>query len=106
MIPSHAGLLITVQPAVMTVSAPISGIVSDRVGTRWLSMAGMAIWVWSVFALAPGAVSSGVRRRGMEVCGLGTGMFITPNNSALMGAAPAIAKASPPECWERHAMWE
>jgi EmrB/QacA subfamily drug resistance transporter len=91
LIPSHAGLLITVQPAVMTVSAPISGIVSDRVGTRWLSMAGMAIMGVGLFLLSrlqPGSSLAYVGV-GLGVCGLGTGMFITPNNSALMGAAPA-----------------
>jgi MFS family permease len=91
MIPGHAGLLITIQPAIMAVSAPISGTVSDRLGTRWLSMAGMAILgtgLWLLSRLEPGSSLAYVGL-GMGVCGLGTGIFITPNNSALMGAAPS-----------------
>jgi MFS family permease len=90
LIPSHAGLLITIQPAMMAVSAPISGTLSDRLGTRWLSMAGMAILGTGLLLLSrlqPGSSLAHVGL-GVGVCGLGTGMFITPNNSALMGAAP------------------
>jgi len=91
LLPGRAGLLITVQPAVMTISAPISGIVSDRLGTRWLSVAGMAILGTGLLMLSrlqPGTPLAYVNVA-LGVCGLGTGMFITPNNSALMGAAPA-----------------
>ena len=91
LIPGHAGLLITIQPAIMAVSAPISGTVSDRLGTRWLSMAGMAILGTGLLLLSrlePGSSLAYVGL-GMGVCGLGTGVFITPNNSALMGAAPS-----------------
>jgi EmrB/QacA subfamily drug resistance transporter len=91
LIPSHAGLLITIQPAVMAVSAPISGTISDRLGTRWLSMAGMAILGTGLFLLSRLQPGSPLHYVGLEMglCGLGTGIFITPNNSALMGAAPS-----------------
>jgi len=91
LMPGQAGLLITIQPAVMAVTAPISGIVSDRLGTRWLSAVGMAILGAGLFMLSRLEAGSALSYVGVGVgvCGLGTGMFITPNNSALMGAAPA-----------------
>ncbi|MGA2961084.1 MAG: MFS transporter [Candidatus Korobacteraceae bacterium] len=88
--PSHAGLLITIQPAVMSVSAPISGTLSDRLGTRWLAMAGMAIMGIGLFLLSRLQPDSPLAfvGFGVGVCGLGQGIFITPNNSAMMGSAP------------------
>lgn len=89
--PSHAGLLITIQPAVMSVSAPISGTLSDRLGTRWLAVSGMAIMGIGLFLLSRLQPDSPLAYvvLGMGVCGLGQGVFITPNNSAMMGSAPS-----------------
>ncbi len=91
LMPGHAGFLITIQAAVMVIFAPLSGMLSDRIGTRGLAMSGMAILGVGLLLLArlqPGSSLAHVVF-GVGVCGLGTGLFITPNNSALMGAAPA-----------------
>ncbi len=89
--PSKAGLLLTVQPALMAATAPLSGTVSDRLGgSRLPSVFGMAILTVGVGWLSClGAGSSWPHAAiGLALVGLGTGMFISPNNSALMGAAP------------------
>jgi MFS family permease len=54
-------------------------------------MAGMAILGSGLFMLSRLQPDSSLALVGLGVgvCGLGTGMFITPNSSALMGAAPA-----------------
>ena len=88
--PAQAGLLLTVMPIVMAIVAPISGSLSDRIGSRWPGMFGMGMLAAGLFLLSGlGADSSlwlvGV---GLAVVGLGTGTFISPNTSALMGAAP------------------
>ena len=88
--PAQAGLLLTVMPIVMAIVAPISGSMSDRIGSRWPGMFGMGMLAAGLFLLSGlGADSSlwlvGV---GLAVVGLGTGTFISPNTSALMGAAP------------------
>lgn len=89
--PQQAGLLLTAQPLVMALAAPVSGALSDRIGTRGPSAVGMAILTAglvlfsSLSATTPVAVIVLL----MAVAGLGTGVFISPNNSALMGAAPA-----------------
>lgn len=87
---AHAGLILTAQPIVMAIIAPISGTLSDRLGTRWPSIAGMAVMALGLFLLAQLGTSSSTLQIvfGLGVAGLGTGTFISPNNSALMGAAP------------------
>lgn len=88
--PSQAGLLLTAQPLIMAIVAPISGALSDRIGARLPVVFGMTALAVGLFLLsrlgAQSSLSSVVLALG--VTGLGTGIFISPNNSALMGAAP------------------
>ncbi len=88
--PGDAGALLTVQPLVMAVTAPLSGILSDRIGSRLPSTVGMAILAIGMVLLARlGPVSSLPEvAAALGVVGLGTGIFISPNSSALLGAAP------------------
>ena len=88
--PAQAGLLLTAQPLVMAVAAPLSGSLSDRIGSRLLSTLGMAILAVGLFMLSRLDGSSGnpAILGSLAVTGLGTGMFISPNTSALMGSAP------------------
>jgi EmrB/QacA subfamily drug resistance transporter len=88
--PSAAGLILTTQPIVMAVAAPVSGSLSDRIGARMLSvfgMAAMALGLWLLSRLTLHSPDSEVVTA-LAVMGLGTGVFISPNSSALMGAAP------------------
>jgi MFS family permease len=87
---AHAGLLLTAQPLVMTFAAPLSGTLSDRIGTRAPATVGMAFLCVGLLWLSrigPGTAIPQLELA-LAVCGLGTGIFIAPNNSALMGAAP------------------
>jgi EmrB/QacA subfamily drug resistance transporter len=88
--PAQAGLLLTAMPIVMAIVAPISGAISDRIGARWLTVTGMVIQALGLYLLAGlGAQTSDLRIiASLAVAGLGTGIFISPNTSALMGAAP------------------
>jgi EmrB/QacA subfamily drug resistance transporter len=88
--PAQAGLILTAQPLVMAVAAPLSGTLSDRIGSRLLSTAGMAILGIGLLLLARlGSESSfGQVAGALVVVGIGIGIFISPNTSALMGAAP------------------
>jgi EmrB/QacA subfamily drug resistance transporter len=86
----HAGLVLTAQPIVMAIVAPFSGALSDRVGSRLPSTLGMAIIGVGLAVL--GAIVGGASLAAIAGClafiGLGIGIFVSPNNSALMGAAP------------------
>lgn len=88
--PARVGLIMAAQPAVMAVVAPLSGILSDRIGSRLLSTVGMAILGVGLLLLARLDAHSGLGAVvvGLATVGLGTGIFISPNNSALMGSAP------------------
>ena len=88
--PAQAGLILTAQPLVMAVVAPISGTLSDRIGTRLPAVFGMAVLSTGLFLLSRLGAHSEITTMMMAlaVVGLGTGAFISPNNSALMGSAP------------------
>jgi EmrB/QacA subfamily drug resistance transporter len=88
--PAQAGLLLTVQPIMMAISAPISGALSDRVGSRLPGMIGMGLLSVGLFLLSRLGPESATRQviLGLAVAGIGTGTFISPNTSALMGSAP------------------
>lgn len=87
---AQAGLLLTAQPVMMAIAAPISGALSDRTGSRWPGMIGMAVLSAGLFLLASlgSATSLLIAALALALAGLGTGTFISPNTSALMGSAP------------------
>lgn len=88
--PAQAGLILSAQPVIMAIIAPISGTLSDRIGTRIPAVLGMVVLSGGLYALSRlTATSSTLMMMGsLAIVGLGTGAFISPNNSALMGAAP------------------
>lgn len=88
--PAQAGLLLTVQPVIMAISAPISGSLSDKIGSRLPGMLGMGLLAGGLFLLSQLGAEADLwlAALGLAVSGVGTGMFISPNTSALMGAAP------------------
>ncbi len=86
----EAGFLLTPLPLTIAVLAPISGSLADRFGTRWLAASGLAIaCVGLVLISSLNAHSSlwDIIWR-LMVTGIGQAIFQSPNNSALMGAAP------------------
>jgi EmrB/QacA subfamily drug resistance transporter len=87
---AQAGLILTAQPVVMAIIAPISGTLSDRIGTRLPTVFGMAVLSAGLFLVSRLSAQSSIETMmlALAVIGLGTGAFISPNNSALMGSAP------------------
>jgi EmrB/QacA subfamily drug resistance transporter len=87
---AQAGLILTAQPVIMAIIAPISGTLSDRIGTRLPTALGMAVLSGGLYFLSRLTAQSGTGMimLALAVVGLGTGAFISPNNSALMGSAP------------------
>jgi len=90
MSPSKAGLILTAMPIIMAIVAPISGGLSDRFGTHLLALVGMVVLAFGLFLLSRLTPNSSVLDIvvRLAVTGLGIGVFISPNTSALMGAAP------------------
>ncbi|HSB91119.1 MAG TPA: DHA2 family efflux MFS transporter permease subunit [Anaerolineales bacterium] len=88
--PHQVGLLMAAVPAGLGVTAPISGILSDRVGTRSISVAGLAVLLAGYVALTGLDLRTsalGYLARFTPI-GVGMGLFQSPNNSAIMGTAP------------------
>lgn len=88
--PNDIGLTMTAFPLVVMVVAPFSGSLSDRIGTRPLAFLGAAICALALFfmsQLPPSATFLDVTWR-LAVFGLGTGIFQSPNVSAVMGSSP------------------
>jgi nitrate/nitrite transporter NarK len=82
MAPGHAGSLLMAMPLVMAMVAPVSGWLSDRIGSRVPTAAGMACLAAGMFLLgrlgAGGSDRQIVLRLGLV--GLGIGLFTSPNN--------------------------
>jgi EmrB/QacA subfamily drug resistance transporter len=87
---ARAGLILTAQPIIMAITAPISGRLYDRIGSRILTTVGMFIMAVGLFLISRVTVDSPfwIIVLGLAVGGFGTGLFVAPNNSALMGDAP------------------
>ncbi len=85
-----AGLLLAAQPIVMALTASPAGWLSDRIGSRALAASGLAILALALFLLGESAATATRAELALllALAGLGTGLFVSPNSSALMGAAP------------------
>lgn len=86
----HVGLLLAVTPVLLAVTAPLSGTLSDRFGTRPISAVGLVLLAIGYIALSTLDQSTTVWGYiwRMVPGGIGMGMFQSPNNSAVMGAVP------------------
>jgi DHA2 family multidrug resistance protein-like MFS transporter len=86
----ETGLLITPWPVALAVLAPLAGWLSDKVSGALLCAAGLLIMAVGLVALAlltPGAPPLDVGWR-MALCGVGFGLFQSPNNRMMLTSAP------------------
>jgi EmrB/QacA subfamily drug resistance transporter len=88
--PIEAGLLLTPVPITMALVAPFSGAASDRFGPRALASAGMAIMVVALLSLTQLPVTFALPDLvwRLMLLGLGQGLFMSPNSSAVLGSVP------------------
>ena len=86
--PSMAGLLLVPGSVCIAFWGPFSGRLSDRVGTRWLTVVGMALCSVGMLMFARLDVDSSVWEIVVSVIieGTGIGLFSSPNTSAIMTA--------------------
>jgi EmrB/QacA subfamily drug resistance transporter len=88
--PRSVGFLLAVVPISMGVIAPVAGSLSDRVGTRPITVAGLFMLLFGYYAISTLTIqttSLGFILRFLPI-GIGMGIFQSPNNSAIMGSAP------------------
>jgi EmrB/QacA subfamily drug resistance transporter len=87
---AQVGLVLVTQPGMVMMLAPITGSLSDRLGSRVLASAGAAIVAGGLLSMATlsqeSAVSDVVLR--LLALALGMALFSSPNTSALFGSLP------------------
>ncbi len=88
--PGRAGLLLTVQSLAMVMTAPVSGTLADRIGSRLPATIGMATFAAGLLVLSRvgGSTPLSLAVAGLLLTGVGSAIFVTPNNTTLLGAAP------------------
>jgi EmrB/QacA subfamily drug resistance transporter len=86
----QAGLLLAVPPIIIVLTAPVAGILSDRFGARIISLIGLLLIAGGCLLVSTFDTELTVLNYivGITPYALGVGMFQSPNNSAIMGAAP------------------
>jgi EmrB/QacA subfamily drug resistance transporter len=88
--PAKVGLLMAVVPVCMGVMAPIAGSLSDRFGTRPMTVVGLALMVLGFVAISGISMQDSLLIYLLRFIplGFGLGIFNAPNNSAIMGSVP------------------
>jgi len=91
--PIAAGLKLAIVPITIGIVAPFAGALADWMGTRLLSVAGMAMCFVALLALTlvvrEPVANLWIGFLGLVAFGAGLGVFIAPNNHATINAAPA-----------------
>ena len=88
--PRTTGLLLGVLPLAVGLVAPVAGSLSDRYGTRRLTVIGLGMLLCGYLAVSTLSLTTtylGYALRFLPI-GIGLGFFQSPNNSAIMGTAP------------------
>lgn len=86
---SKAALFLVPSSVMMAVASPLSGKLSDKWGTKWLSVIGLLCWTFGVTTFTRLEVSSSpiLVSVGMILLGAGNGIFGAPNTTAVMNVA-------------------
>lgn len=84
--PSSAGFMMTVSPIILAIVAPISGHLSDKLGSEKISCIGLSILTIGIFSLTifNQYTSLIIVAIFVGLVSLGSGIFQSPNNSLIM----------------------
>lgn len=87
----HTGYMMMVYPLTMAVVAPLSGYLSDRIGSKLLTTAGLLVMLGGFLCLTTLRAAEPLLLLAsyLALFGLGSGLFQSPNNASVMGAVPA-----------------
>jgi len=83
-----AGFVLLAQPVIMVIVSPFSGRLSDHVNPRIVSFVGMSITTLSRFLFTLVGLDTPIYFivSNLAVCGVGFGLFASPNSNAVMGS--------------------
>ncbi|MFM7364810.1 MAG: MFS transporter [Cuspidothrix sp.] len=87
---NKTGFFLAIPPIIIVLAAPIAGMLSDRFGSRIISLIGLVLMAIGCLLISTFNTELTIINYMMAIIpyGLGIGMFQSPNNSAIMGAAP------------------
>ncbi len=88
---SKTGLLLVTIPAVSLVMSPLSGRLSDKLGTLFLCTSGLTLVSVGLFLLSGLGINASIGEivLYLVILGVGMGLFTSPNTSAIMGSVPS-----------------
>lgn len=86
----RTGLALAISPLVLGLVAPAAGNISDRIGVRALTMVGLVVLFGAYLGFRTLSQQTTFAQYSLVAIplGLGMGIFVSPNNSAIMGAVP------------------
>ncbi|MTJ11323.1 MFS transporter [Anabaena sp. UHCC 0187] len=85
-----AGFLLAIPPIIIVLTAPMAGMLSDKFGPRIITLIGLILMAVGCLLISTFNTELTIINYMIAIIpyGLGIGMFQSPNNSAIMGAAP------------------
>lgn len=88
--PQHTGLILMVYPLILSVSAPLSGSLSDKIGSEVLTFIGLILISLGLILMSILNADSTVFSMivNIAIMSLGMGLFQSPNNSLIMSTVP------------------
>lgn len=88
--PEHTGLIMMVYPLLLTVVAPLSGSLSDKIGSELLTFIGLILISLGLILMSTLNVNSTVIITiiFIGIMSIGMGLFQSPNNSLIMSTVP------------------
>lgn len=88
--PVQTGIILLVMPLTMAITAPLSGVASDSIGSRFLATGGMVLISAGLVVLSLLQTDSSMLHVGLGLLllGVGMGLFSSPNTSSVMGCVP------------------
>ncbi|MBC3796495.1 MFS transporter [Acetobacterium tundrae] len=88
--PSMTGLAMIVYPLFLSVVSPISGYLSDKIGSKMLTFLGLTLLSFSLFLMSSLTETSPIWRFIIFVIimAIGNGLFQAPNNALVMSSVP------------------
>ena len=89
--PLQTGISLLALDSTFIIAAPISGRLSDRYGSRKFVMVGLSIssLAFFTFAFVNATTDVSTVLLALAFLGLGTGLWVSPNISSIMGSVPA-----------------
>lgn len=88
--PAKAGLILMTYPLILSVVAPVSGYLSDKIGSEVLTFIGLFVLSIGLFLMSTLSENASLTTMILfiGVMSLGGGLFQSPNNSLIMSTVP------------------